>query len=164
MRPRCKGKKVGVSAFGSESDSAATMALKQLGLARSDVQIVEAGGTLKRLAALKSGALAATALNEPADTEAERERSAAARRSESRSALDFHRHRDGPELSRRTSATSATNFLHAYDRRDLSRALGSRAGQKNSRRTNSRGFLRPHWMRPMQISSARVPRDAEPSP
>jgi len=65
-----KGKKVGVSAFGSESDSAATMALKQLGLVRSDVQIVEAGGTLTRLAALKSRALAATALNEPADTEA----------------------------------------------------------------------------------------------
>jgi len=65
-----KGRKVGVSAFGSESDSAATMALKQLGLTRSDVQIVEAGGTLTRFAALKSGALAATALNEPADTEA----------------------------------------------------------------------------------------------
>ncbi len=65
-----KGKIVGVSTFGSESDSAATMALKQLGLSRSDVQLVEAGGTLKRLAALKSGALAATALNEPADTEA----------------------------------------------------------------------------------------------
>ena len=65
-----KGAKVGVSAFGSESDSAATMALRQLGLTRSDVQIVEAGGTLTRLAALKSGALAATALNEPADSEA----------------------------------------------------------------------------------------------
>ena len=65
-----KGRKVGVSAFGSESDSAATMALKQLGLRRSDVQIVEAGGTLTRLTTLKSGALAATALNEPADTEA----------------------------------------------------------------------------------------------
>jgi NitT/TauT family transport system substrate-binding protein len=65
-----KGRKVGVSAFGSESDSAATMALKQLGLTRSDVQIVETGGTLTRLAALKSGALGATPLNEPADTEA----------------------------------------------------------------------------------------------
>jgi ABC-type nitrate/sulfonate/bicarbonate transport system substrate-binding protein len=67
-----KGKMVGVSAFGSESDSAATMALKQLGLSRGDVRIVEAGGTLKRLAALRSGVLAATALNEPADTEAKR--------------------------------------------------------------------------------------------
>ena len=66
-----KGKKVGVSAFGSESDSAASLALKQLGLARSDVTMVEAGGTLKRLDALKSGAIAATALNEPADTQAD---------------------------------------------------------------------------------------------
>ncbi len=65
-----KGRKVGVSTFGSESDSAAILALKRLGLSRDDVQLVEAGGTLKRLAALQSGALAATALNEPADTEA----------------------------------------------------------------------------------------------
>ena len=65
-----RGRKVGISAFGSESDSAASMALKSLGLTRSDVQIVEAGGTLTRLEALKTGMLAATALNEPADTEA----------------------------------------------------------------------------------------------
>jgi len=69
-----KGKPVGVSAFGSESDSAALLALKQLGLARSEVKLVEAGGTLRRLEALKSGAIAATALNEPADTEAQREK------------------------------------------------------------------------------------------
>jgi NitT/TauT family transport system substrate-binding protein len=68
-----KGKKIGVSTFGSESDSAASMALKRLGLTRRDVSVVEAGGTLKRLEALKSGALAATALNEPADTQAQRE-------------------------------------------------------------------------------------------
>jgi NitT/TauT family transport system substrate-binding protein len=66
------GKKIGVSAFGSESDSAASLALKQLGLARGQVSVVEAGGTLKRLKALESGALAATALNEPADTMAQR--------------------------------------------------------------------------------------------
>lgn len=65
-----RNRKVGISSFGSESDSAATMALKTLGLTRSDVQIVEAGGTLQRLDALKSRKLAATALNEPADTEA----------------------------------------------------------------------------------------------
>ena len=69
-----KDKNVGVSAFGSESDSAASLALKQLGLQRNDVKIVESGGTLKRLEALKSGAIAATALNEPADTEAQRDR------------------------------------------------------------------------------------------
>lgn len=68
-----RGKKVGVSAFGSESDSAALLALKQLGLSRGEVSVVEAGGTLKRLDALKSGALAATALNEPADTQAQRD-------------------------------------------------------------------------------------------
>jgi ABC-type nitrate/sulfonate/bicarbonate transport system substrate-binding protein len=68
-----RGGKVGVSTFGSESDSAATMALKQLGLARADVQLVEAGGTLKRLEELKSGKISATALNEPADTEARRD-------------------------------------------------------------------------------------------
>jgi NitT/TauT family transport system substrate-binding protein len=69
-----KGKKIGVSAFGSESDSAAAMALKQLGLSRRDVTVVEAGGTLKRLEALQSGALAASALNEPADSQAQRDR------------------------------------------------------------------------------------------
>jgi NitT/TauT family transport system substrate-binding protein len=69
-----KGKKIGVSAFGSESDSAASMALKQLGLTRRDVTMVEAGGTLKRLEALESGALAASALNEPADSQAQRDR------------------------------------------------------------------------------------------
>jgi ABC-type nitrate/sulfonate/bicarbonate transport system substrate-binding protein len=35
-----------------------------------DVQIVEAGGTLNRLQALKADKIAATALNEPADSEA----------------------------------------------------------------------------------------------
>lgn len=65
-----RGGKVGISSFGSESDSAANMALKSLGLTRADVEVVEAGGTPARLDALKSGKLAATALNEPADTEA----------------------------------------------------------------------------------------------
>ncbi len=68
-----RGRKVAVSAFGSESDSAATLALKRLGLSRSDVQIVEAGGTLRRLEALRAGKIGATPLNEPADTEAKRD-------------------------------------------------------------------------------------------
>lgn len=68
-----RGRKIGISSFGSESDSAAAMALQKLGLSRADVQIVEAGGTPARLDALKSGKLAATALNEPADTEAKRD-------------------------------------------------------------------------------------------
>ena len=66
-----KGKTVGVSSFGSESDVAATMALKQLGLARSDVAVIESGGTLDRLSALRAGRIAATALNEPADAQAQ---------------------------------------------------------------------------------------------
>ena len=66
-----KGKRIGVIALGSESDSAASIALKQLGLTRGDVTFVEAGGTLKRFEALQSGAIAAAALNEPTDGEAQ---------------------------------------------------------------------------------------------
>ncbi len=65
-----KGKAIGVSSFGSESDSAASLALRQLGLARSDVTVKEAGGSPQRLAAIKSGAIAAAAMNEPALTQA----------------------------------------------------------------------------------------------
>jgi ABC-type nitrate/sulfonate/bicarbonate transport system substrate-binding protein len=63
-----KGGIVGVSSFGSESDSAASLALRQLGLSRSDVTIKEAGGSPQRLAAIKSGAITAAAMNEPAST------------------------------------------------------------------------------------------------
>ncbi len=67
-----RGKIVGVSSFGSESDVAATMALRQLGLSRQDVTVVELGGTLDRLEALRAGRISATALNEPADSQASR--------------------------------------------------------------------------------------------
>ena len=63
-----KGGTVGVSSFGSESDSAASLALRQLGLSRSDVTMKEAGGSPQRLAAIKSGAITAAAMNEPAST------------------------------------------------------------------------------------------------
>ena len=66
-----KGKTVGVSSFGSESDVAASMALRQLGLTRRDVNVIESGGTLDRLEALRAGRIAATALNEPADSQAQ---------------------------------------------------------------------------------------------
>jgi ABC-type nitrate/sulfonate/bicarbonate transport system substrate-binding protein len=66
-----KGKAIGVSSFGSESDSAASLALRQLGLSRNDVTIKEAGGSPQRLAAIKSGAIAAAAMNEPAATQAQ---------------------------------------------------------------------------------------------
>ena len=61
-----KGGVVGVSTFGSESDSTVTLALQKLGLTRDDVTVKEYGGGARRLAAVKSGAIKATALNEPA--------------------------------------------------------------------------------------------------
>ena len=61
-----KGGVVGVSTFGSESETVAALALDRLGLARGDVTLTEIGGSARRLAALKSGDIAATALNEPA--------------------------------------------------------------------------------------------------
>jgi ABC-type nitrate/sulfonate/bicarbonate transport system substrate-binding protein len=60
-----KGGVVGVSTFGSESDATVTLALQRLGLTRNDVTLKEYGGGPKRLAALKSGEIKATAVNEP---------------------------------------------------------------------------------------------------
>jgi len=58
-----KGGTVAISSLGSESDATLTLMLGKLGLTRADVQIKELG--LQRLAAVQSGAVAATALNEP---------------------------------------------------------------------------------------------------
>jgi ABC-type nitrate/sulfonate/bicarbonate transport system substrate-binding protein len=60
-----KGGVVGVSAFGSESDSTVTLALERLGMRRDDVVLKEYGGGMRRLAALKSGEIKGTAINEP---------------------------------------------------------------------------------------------------
>jgi len=60
-----KGGVVGVSTFGSESDSTVTLALQKLGLSRNDVVIKQYGGGARRLRAVKSGEIKATALNEP---------------------------------------------------------------------------------------------------
>jgi len=60
-----KGGTIGVSTFGSESDSTVTLALQRLGLGRGDVTLKEYGGGPRRLAAVKSGEIKATALNEP---------------------------------------------------------------------------------------------------
>ncbi|MFL5002539.1 MAG: ABC transporter substrate-binding protein [Xanthobacteraceae bacterium] len=60
-----KGGVVGVSSFGSESDATVTLALKKLGLTRDDVILKEYGGGTRRLAALKTGEIKATAINEP---------------------------------------------------------------------------------------------------
>jgi ABC-type nitrate/sulfonate/bicarbonate transport system substrate-binding protein len=60
-----KGGVIGISTFGSESDSTVTLALQRLGLTRDDVTIKEYGGSMRRLAALKSGEIKATPINEP---------------------------------------------------------------------------------------------------
>lgn len=65
-----KGGIVGVSTFGSESDSTVTLALQKLGLTRDDVTIKEYGGGSRRLRAVKSGEIKATALNEPTASQA----------------------------------------------------------------------------------------------
>jgi ABC-type nitrate/sulfonate/bicarbonate transport system substrate-binding protein len=60
-----RGSVIGVSAFGSETDTTVTLALKRLGLTRDDVTLKEYGGGPQRLAALRSGEIKATAVNEP---------------------------------------------------------------------------------------------------
>jgi ABC-type nitrate/sulfonate/bicarbonate transport system substrate-binding protein len=56
---------IGISTFGSETDTTVTLALRQLGLSRNDVTLKEYGGGPQRLAALKAGEIKATAVNEP---------------------------------------------------------------------------------------------------
>ena len=60
-----KGGVIGVSTFGSESDSTVTLALQRLGLTRDDVTLKEYGGGMRRLEAVKSGEIKATPINEP---------------------------------------------------------------------------------------------------
>jgi NitT/TauT family transport system substrate-binding protein len=60
-----KGGVIGVSTFGSESDSTVTLALQRLGLTRGDVILKEYGGGMRRLDAVKSGEIKATPINEP---------------------------------------------------------------------------------------------------
>ncbi len=68
-----KGGVVGVSSFGSESDATVTLALQKLGLTRDDVTLKEYGGGTRRLAALKTGEINATAINEPVASTAREE-------------------------------------------------------------------------------------------
>jgi NitT/TauT family transport system substrate-binding protein len=63
-----KGKTVGISAFGSETDIAVTLALKKLGVDRKDVTILQIGGSSQRFAALTAGRVDAVPLLEPAIT------------------------------------------------------------------------------------------------
>ncbi len=58
-----KGKKLGVSGFGSASHNAALILLRRLNLEpNKDVAIVVAGGTVERLAAIEAGRIDATLL------------------------------------------------------------------------------------------------------
>ena len=58
-----KGKKVGISRFGSNTDFVVRLAATQLGLnPKSDIQIIQTGGQDARVVALKSGAVDATVL------------------------------------------------------------------------------------------------------
>jgi NitT/TauT family transport system substrate-binding protein len=63
-----KGKSVGISAFGSETDIAISLALKKLGLDRKDVTVLQIGGSSQRFAALSAGRIDAVPLLEPAIT------------------------------------------------------------------------------------------------
>jgi NitT/TauT family transport system substrate-binding protein len=63
-----KGKTVGISAFGSETDIAVSLALKKLGLDRKDVTIMQIGGSSQRFGALAAGRIDAVPLLEPTIT------------------------------------------------------------------------------------------------
>jgi len=58
-----KGKKIGISRFGSNTDYVVRLALTLFALAPADVQIVQVGGSQARLLAMKSGAIEATVLS-----------------------------------------------------------------------------------------------------
>jgi NitT/TauT family transport system substrate-binding protein len=58
-----KGKKIGISRFGSNTDYVVRLALTQFSLTPNDVQIIQVGGSQARLVALQSGAIHATVLS-----------------------------------------------------------------------------------------------------
>lgn len=58
-----KGKKIGISRFGSNTDYVVRLALHQFALSTSEVQIIQVGGSQARLVAMKSGAIHATVLS-----------------------------------------------------------------------------------------------------
>jgi NitT/TauT family transport system substrate-binding protein len=58
-----RGKKIGISRFGSNTDFVVRLALGQLGLTPADVTILQVGGSQSRLVALKAGTIDATVLS-----------------------------------------------------------------------------------------------------
>ena len=63
-----KGKTIGISTFGSETDIAISIALKNVGLTRQDVTISQIGGSSQRFGALSAGRIDAAPLLEPGIT------------------------------------------------------------------------------------------------
>jgi NitT/TauT family transport system substrate-binding protein len=66
--PLPKGSTIGISTFGSETDIAISIALKQMGLLRDDMTISQIGGTTQRFGAMVAGRIDAAPLLEPATT------------------------------------------------------------------------------------------------
>ncbi|HEY2135572.1 MAG TPA: ABC transporter substrate-binding protein [Xanthobacteraceae bacterium] len=64
--PLQKGATVAISTFGSETDIAVSVMLKQLGMTRDDVNITQIGGTTQRFGAMVAGRVDAAPLLEPA--------------------------------------------------------------------------------------------------
>jgi NitT/TauT family transport system substrate-binding protein len=65
-----KGKTIGISTFGSETDVAVSVALQRLGLKRDDVTVSQIGGSSQRFGALLAGRIDAAPLLEPTITAA----------------------------------------------------------------------------------------------
>jgi len=63
-----KGKTIGISTFGSETDIAISIALKNAGLSRQDATISQIGGSSQRFGALSAGRIDAAPLLEPGIT------------------------------------------------------------------------------------------------
>src|SRR5499427_6608842 len=63
-----KGKTFGISTFGSETDIATSIVLKQVGLTRQDVTVSQIGGSSQRFGALVAGRIDVAPLIEPAIT------------------------------------------------------------------------------------------------
>ena len=65
-----KGKNIGISTFGSETDIAVSILLKQQNLTRQDVTVTQIGGSSQRFAALVAGRIDVAPLIEPAISQA----------------------------------------------------------------------------------------------
>lgn len=68
--PLQKGATVAISTFGSETDIAVSIMLREFGMTRDDVTITQIGGTTQRLGAMIAGRVDAAPLLEPAVTAA----------------------------------------------------------------------------------------------